>query len=333
MTRGFVFGKFLPFHKGHKALIRFASTKCDHLTVLICVSDHEAIPGEIRKNWIEESFPNHHQISIRIFNYKETDLPNTSETSKEVSLLWADVFRRELPGHDLLVTSEPYGDLVSRLMNIRHIPFDPRRQQQPISASIIRQDIFRTWHWLPDAVKKDLAIKVVLLGTESTGKSTLTQKIAHYYNCTAVMEAARDIIDNSNHFTLDDLYQVAEVHAQRILEAVIGESPMVIIDTDIHITMSYAKLFLRQNLELDQNIIQANKACLHLYLDNDMEFIQDGTRLQEEAAYLLDKSHQEVLQTYGVDLTKISGNWDEKFQQAITCIDTLITEYPNRFRH
>jgi HTH-type transcriptional repressor of NAD biosynthesis genes len=58
MTKGFVFGKFLPFHKGHEAMIKFALTKCDFLTVLVCCSDKESIPDTFRKSWIEKTLKN-----------------------------------------------------------------------------------------------------------------------------------------------------------------------------------------------------------------------------------------------------------------------------------
>ena len=93
MTKGFVFGKFYPFHKGHEGLIQFALGKCDHLAILICCSDLEKIEGQIRKEWIENTFPNHPKISILIYNYSEQDLPNTSESSLYVSEKWSVVFK------------------------------------------------------------------------------------------------------------------------------------------------------------------------------------------------------------------------------------------------
>lgn len=77
MTKAFVFGKFLPFHKGHEALINFASSKCDYLTVLVCCSDKEHIPDVVRKAWIEKTFECQANIEVKVFNYLESELPNT----------------------------------------------------------------------------------------------------------------------------------------------------------------------------------------------------------------------------------------------------------------
>ena len=63
MIKAFLFGKFLPFHKGHEAMINFALTKCDFLTVLVCCSDKERIPDTLRKAWIEKAFEKEKNIA------------------------------------------------------------------------------------------------------------------------------------------------------------------------------------------------------------------------------------------------------------------------------
>ena len=62
MKRGLVLGKFLPLHKGHIELVNFARQRCDELTVLICSTTSEPIPGLIRLGWIEGFYKNDNQI-------------------------------------------------------------------------------------------------------------------------------------------------------------------------------------------------------------------------------------------------------------------------------
>lgn len=324
MTKAFVFGKFLPFHKGHEAMINFALTKCDFLTVLVCCSDKENISDTIRAGWIEETFMNYKNVEIRTFNYSENEFTNTSETSKEISAIWADIFKKQFPGYSLVITSEPYGDLIAEFMNIQHFAFDTNRKKNPVSATSIRKDLFRNWKFLPESVKSDFAIKVVLLGTESTGKTTLTKKLSKHYNCSFVFEAAREIIANSNSFSFEDLHLVAKEHSKLIDQAVLGESPLVIIDTDIHITKSYSKFIFGKDLKVGTDIYNSNKANLYLYLNNDVEYEQDGTRLSETERNLLDISHREVLTANKINLIEIHGNWQERFEQAVTHIDNFI---------
>jgi len=325
MIKAFVFGKFLPFHKGHEAMIRFALTKCDFLSVLICCSDKEQTGGDIRTKWIKPAFADISNIEINILNYTENELPNTSVSSKTVSKIWAKKFKALFPDYQIVITSEPYGDFVAGFMNIRHIKFDIDRIIFPISASAIRNDFSSNWHFLPDNVKPDFVRKVVILGTESTGKTTMTKNLAQYYNCASVLEVARELIPNSKLFTYDDLCLVAEEHARQIRLATF-QSPLIIIDTDIHITKSYSMFVFNKNLSVNQDIYNANKAHLYLYLNNDVAYFQDGTRLDNPERDLLDISHRTTLAEHNIHFVEISGNWQERFDKAVREIDKLLKD-------
>jgi HTH-type transcriptional repressor of NAD biosynthesis genes len=166
------------------------------------------------------------------------------------------------------------------------------------------------------AIKPFFVKKAVILGTESTGKTTLTRKLAKQFDCSFVPEAGMDVIQNSKHFTYNDLIHSASEHALRIRKAETANSPLVIIDTDVHITKSYSTFCLGRELLLNQNIYDANKANLYLYLTNDVEFVQDGTRLDKEDRDLLDFFHRKTLAAHNIPFVEISGNWDECFEKA-----------------
>jgi HTH-type transcriptional repressor of NAD biosynthesis genes len=325
MNKAFIFGKFMPFHKGHEAMINFALSKCDFLTVLVCCSDKENIPASNRSKWIQKTFENKKNLEVRTYNYLEVDLPNTSVTSREVSEIWAKIFKKQFPDYALLISSEDYGNYVAEFMNIQHISFDISKNQFPVSATAIRKDVFANWQFLPDSVKPDFAIKVVILGTESTGKTTITKKLSEHFKCSFVLEVAREIIANSNHFSFDDLQLVAKEHANRIDNAVFKDNPLLIIDTDIHITKSYAQFIFEKELEIDTAIYNSNKADLYLYLNNDVSYYQDGTRLIETERNLIDRSHRQVLLDHDINIIEIKGDWDKRFELAIEHINKLIS--------
>ncbi|MGD1890010.1 MAG: AAA family ATPase [Cyclobacteriaceae bacterium] len=325
MVKGFVFGKFLPFHRGHEAMIRFALTHCDLLSVLICCSDQEKPDGNTRSRWITSTFVNEKRVEVKVFNYSEIDLPNTSESSRAVSQQWARVFKELYPDFGVVVTSEPYGKFVADFMGIRHIPFDPSRRLFPISATDIRTNFRAYWGFLPEIVKQDYALKVVILGTESVGKTTLAQQLAEYYQCSLVLEAGRDLIADSQEFSYADLEQVASEHARRIDEATYGNSPLVIIDTDIHITKSYARFKFNRELVVSDGVYQTNLAQLYLYLTKETKYVQDGTRLSRSQRDLLDQSHRKILDEHGVNFKEIAGNYSERYHQAVYFIDKLLS--------
>jgi len=332
MIKAFVFGKFYPFHKGHEAMINYALANCDFLSVLICCSDKESIAGPIRRDWVLKSFEKEKRIEILTFDYLESEFPNTSESSLEVSRIWAEKFTELFPDCNLLVTSEEYGGYVANYMNIEHQSFDVSRLLFPVSASLVRKDLFSFWNFLPESVKRSFAVKVVLLGTESTGKTTLSRRLAEYFNCSLVDETARGIIENSNSFSVEDLKHVAIEHAKRIEEQEIGNSPLIIIDTDIHITMSYSRFVFGSELELSERIRIANSANLYFYLNNDVEFIQDGTRLDEEYRNSLDRSHRQTLEDNSIEYIELKGDWDVRFEKACMALRDLIFKMSNSFQ-
>lgn len=321
MRKAFVFGKFMPFHKGHEAMIRFALTKCDFLSVLICVSDKETMPAVLRKSWLDQTFLHEQRVEILTYHYDESVLPSTSVTSSAVSEVWAAAFKELFPDYSLVITSEPYGELVAAFMGIVHIPFDPQRKLFPVSATMVRNNLPEAWPYLPDSVKASMMKKVVILGTESTGKTTLTGRLAEHFHAGAIMEAGREVIDDSNDFTIEDLYTIAHVHADSIKA---GDSPLLIIDTDIHITMSYGEFAFGHTMQVEEGIFAANKADLYLYLANDVPYIQDGTRLDEQARNKLDISHRQILEKHNIPYKLITGNWDERFTQSVSLIKTVM---------
>src|SRR5215217_804022 len=130
MVKAFVFGKFLPFHKGHEAMIRFALQHCDVLTVLVCSSDKEVINSAIRKQWIETTVDQELPVTVLVYDYEEALLPNSSVSSRDISKVWAVIFTELLPDHSVLITSEPYGYYLAEHMNITHIPHDKPRTLQ-----------------------------------------------------------------------------------------------------------------------------------------------------------------------------------------------------------
>lgn len=324
MVRGFVFGKFLPFHKGHQALIEFGAGKCDELLVLVCAGNLEKLSGKVRTEWISDTYRNHSNIRVITFEYDASELPNTSESSKEISAMWAAKFLEILPKSDVLFTSEPYGEYVADFMGIKHQPFDPNRLKKPISATQIRSDVIKFWEYLPDIVKLHYQQKVVVLGTESVGKTTLIEYLSKQFSSSIVHELGRDLIPDSKQLTTDQLKLVASGHAQNIRNATQELKPLIFIDTDVHITQSYARHFFGEYLNLPESVYQDNQADLYLYLNNNVPYVQDGTRLDESERNALDYSHRMTIARFGINITELQGSYEVINQKAILLVKSLI---------
>lgn len=313
--KGLVLGKFLPFHKGHQALITYALAHVEQLYVMVCCSDHEDIPAAVRVAWIRDTFAHETRLHVVPFSYRESDLPNTSVADYGISAAWAAVIARLFPDISAIITSEKYGDYVAEILHIRHILFDSDRLEIPISATLIRANPHLHWDFLPDAVKRSFQRKLVLLGTESTGKSTLASALHAVYRSSLVTEAGRDIVPDSTEVTTAQLAQIVTAHHQSVREACAALQPLVILDTDVHITQSYSMFLFGQHLDVPDEIYLHQKADVYCYLAADFPYVQDGTRLPLAQRNLLDVHHRATLAHFGVSYTTVTGDWDSRLAQ------------------
>ncbi|SDL00438.1 HTH-type transcriptional regulator, transcriptional repressor of NAD biosynthesis genes [Catalinimonas alkaloidigena] len=321
MKHGFVFGKFLPLHRGHLALMDFARVRCARLTVVVCASDREPTAGELRRDWVAASMAAHPTVDVKLFSYAEAELPNTSVSSWEVSRRWAAAFQVLLPEVDGVFTSEPYGDYLAEWMGIVHVPFDPPRNQVPVSASLIRTAPMQYWEFLAPAARPFFVRKVAVVGTESTGKSTLTAQLAHHFQTVFVPEAGRDLVPQTRECRWSDLDAIAVAQAQRIQQALPAARRVLFSDTELLTTKSYARFLFGCTLRVAGWVKESNKFDMYLYLSPDVPFVQDGTRLSASDRLRLDASHRAQLAEEGVDYRVIQGAWPDRFQQAVGWVE------------
>jgi HTH-type transcriptional regulator, transcriptional repressor of NAD biosynthesis genes len=318
---GLIIGKFHPLHVGHIGLINFGLKQCDTLIVLVCASNKEAINGFLRQKWLQKTFENEPKLDIRILEYDESKLPNTSVSSKAVSKIWADKFIAMDLQIDIIFSSEKYGDFVAKYMNCEHIPYELDRETDNIAASQILQNPLKYWHFIAHSARSFFVKKICICGTESTGKSILTELLAAHFATDFVPEMAREIIEHTEHVTEEHLTQIATLHAKTILEKVETANKFLFVDTDVLTTKSYAHFLFNKPLIVAQWIEEANVFDAYIYLDKDAIYIQDGTRLSIEKRNELDSFHQNELRKNSIDYKIINGNWTERFEKAVAFIE------------
>lgn len=317
MKKGLLLGKFMPLHTGHVALFDFASKQCDELYILLCYTNNEVIPGQVREEWIKSCMHKIPNAVLIPYLYDEKTLANTSVSSKEISLKWSIAIKEILPEINIIFSSEQYGDYVAGFMGIKHTLFDVERKKNPISASTILANPLLNWKYIATEARPYFLKKIVLLGTESTGKSTLAEKLAIHFNAAYVPEMAREILEKTEDCKQVHLIQIAELHAKEILKRIIEAERLIFIDTDINITKSYSRYLFNETLNTAAWVDEANKADLYIFLEPDCEFVQDGTRLPAEERNKLSLFHKEQLKEAGITYFSINGNWDERFDKAI----------------
>ena len=130
--------------------------------------------------------------------------------------------------------------------------------------------------------------KVLLIGGESTGKSTLAQNLALYYNTNFLPEIGRDVCDYAGGIEElmieEDFHEILIRHKGKELEAVKSSNRLLFVDTDALITKFFSHFLLTdpESLKRHDNLADAiaaiNRFDLILFLEPTVAFVQDGTR-------------------------------------------------------
>lgn len=180
MKTGLVIGKFYPFHKGHEYLIETARAQVEQLTVLVCEHVEQRIPGDVRARWIRHAFP---EVLVRVI--PDTVAPDDSKGWAKHTLC----FLGYVP--DVVFTSESYGDPYAQALGSVHMLVDRKRASVPISATMIRSDMWQYAQFLRDEVRQYFLRHVVVVGAESTGTTTLARDLARAYKTHWVPEVGR----------------------------------------------------------------------------------------------------------------------------------------------
>ena len=130
-------------------------------------------------------------------------------------------------------------------LGIETILVDPERSFMNISGNQIRRDPFRYWDYIPTEVKPFFVRTVAILGGESSGKSTLVNKLANIFNTTSAgnMAAITCFRTGGDEMALQysDYDKIALGQAQYVDFAVKYANKVAFIDTDFVTTQAFCK--------------------------------------------------------------------------------------------
>lgn len=179
-TTGMVLGKFMPLHRGHELLLHFSAAYCDKL---YAITEHQdAIDGARRCKWLRETVP-----SADVF-YIDRPMPQAPEEHPDFWNLWRDTLRGLMPQKpDYVFASETYGHKLAEALGATFIPVDLARAAIPVSATMIRNDLYANWDYLSAAAKRDYLVRVL-------AHPDLAQALAAHFDTVAVPDYARTFI-------------------------------------------------------------------------------------------------------------------------------------------
>lgn len=171
--------------------------------------------------------------------------------------------------------------------------------------------------------------KVVIIGPESTGKSTLSEQLAKHYNTSWVPEYAREyLIQHGTEYTYDDLLTIAKGQVALEESYINGASPsskLLFIDTDQYVMKVWCEFVFGKCHQWVLDQIKKRKYDLYLLCNIDLPWAHDPLREYPDLAPRLElySIYKNLLTNQSVPWVEISGNYDERLQKAIQAVNDL----------
>ena len=352
MKVGITFGGYCPMHTGHLDLIMRAKKENDICYVVVCGYENEPRADEIgltlkrRYSLVKQMFKDDEQIKVFMVNDTELGIDESmSESNWDIWLRCVEeqVEKFEETIEDKLTGTTKYTWYVGEQsyvnsLNIRRYDKSKdnmfvivdevvhvERSINPISATAIRENPVKYWNKIAWPFRQYFSTNILITGTASEGKSTLTRDIATYFGLPYSEEYGRTYMEyygkDDTDLTVTDFQQFLieqRRDTQKKIESS-GNPGVVISDTDNLVTLMYAKAYVDdpaidmteddyKTLEtLAKNIkrgIQWDKIFL---LPPKNTFVDDGCRYMKQSTMDERNKNFAIL----VQLLKDFGWWDK----------------------
>ena len=168
-------------------------------------------------------------------------------------------------------------------------------------------------------------IRVVLTGSESTGKSTLAWRIAKHFDADYVPEFVRGYAEKKGGvLSFGDHGPIARGQMAIEDEHIATEKPLLIQDTDLLSTVVYCDHYFGQCPRWIVDAANERKPDLYLLCDIDIPWVADGVRDRGHLREEMQKLFRDAVVRSKVPFASISGEGEARFVRAIDAIDEFL---------
>ncbi|GAA1792703.1 AAA family ATPase [Agromyces lapidis] len=326
-AHGLVVGKFSPLHAGHSSLITSALRACDRVTVEVLGSSVETIPLAARAEWVREEHPTARVVAA----VDDTPVDFESDASWEAhTALIATLAAGPV---DAVFTNDPYGAELAGRLGAEWVQVDPGRVLNPVSGTAVRADPWGHWHELAPAARAHLAARVVVVGAESTGTTTLAAALAEVLGTEWVPEYGREYLEvreggpaapwRSDEFDLVVDRQLALEHAALRRVPV----PVLVCDTDVLATTIRHERHVGHPAPRLAARAAAHRPALYVLAGDEIPFVRGGMRDGEHQRHDTQRRFREVLDQSGVPWLEVHGEVEDRVAQTLPVIQSVLRDH------
>jgi len=320
---GVFFGTLAPMHVGHQAEIYKAAALNDGVVVIASGytgdrGDQMGLSVEKRFRYLREAFSDETDIKVDYIN--EDSIPQMPAGWNEWTRILVETVKRNVVNPAAKITFYT-GEPEYKLELEKRLPKTGQfnvslmdRTVLKISATDIRKDPIGNWDYINRVFRRHFAKKVTVMGSASTGKSTLVRRLARTSNSPFSEEYAREYQERSNvsdnELVVKDYIRL--IQGQYDANSKEINSPanngLTIFDTDAMVTKVYANLWLsnednRQLQPLFDNTISEELIDLILVIPPVTPYVNDGfrnmTSADNESRWLFHNELMRVIKQYG----------------------------------
>jgi HTH-type transcriptional repressor of NAD biosynthesis genes len=338
MRRGLVVGKFMPFHKGHQLLVETALAQVDELTVVVYdtpVPDVE-MPVEMRAGWVSALYPNLHAIVTHPDPlYEEakfmqgvlntgtgaTHFDHTAGDDPKYRQVYADDVRYLGPFTHVF-SSEDYGPGFAEALGATHVMVDAARNLMPISGTKFRDNMYEYRAFVNPLVYLSLIQKVVFMGTESVGKSTLVKALAEKHKTLYTHEYGRSLWEEYQELGVEPpfagLWRVGKTQYEQEQAVALHANRFLFCDTNALTTVHWSQLLHGHvDARLEALAESTKNEYTYFIVHPDFPWVDDGTRsLDNNKSIDFHHDIQDDLKRRGIRSVTISGSVEQRVAQV-----------------